>query len=157
MDDKIAGRSQYLNPMGKKLMKLVDLGERTSFLDHENLGCTQREREPNENVVEEYREMFESRFSAGTIEKLLGWEEPHAKHSRGHTIWSVMRKSVRTDIAEQLYKVSTPCLDDHNFKKEELEKVTVSSQIVLKCLYLARIDRSDIRFSVNTFAGVVAK
>ena len=24
---------------------------------------------------------------------------------------------------EQLYKVSAPCLDDHNFKKEELEKV----------------------------------
>ena len=24
---------------------------------------------------------------------------------------------------EQLYTVSTPCLDDHNFKKEELETV----------------------------------
>ena len=42
---------------------------------------------------------------------------------------------------EQLYKVSHPCLDDHQFKKEELESVgdlsEVCSQIVLKCLYFA--------------------
>ena len=41
---------------------------------------------------------------------------------------------------EQVYEVSTPCLDDHPFKKEELETVEelskVCSQIVMKCLYL---------------------
>ena len=61
----------------------------------------------------------------------------------------------------QLFKVSTPCLDDHNFKKEELVKVgdlsTVCSQVVLECLYLARIGRSDIRCSVNKLAGAVTK
>ena len=49
---------------------------------------------------------------------------------------------------EQLHKVSSPCLDDHHFKKEELESVEelsqVCSQIVLQCLYLARIGRPDI-------------
>ena len=43
---------------------------------------------------------------------------------------------------QQLYKVSTPCIDDHHFKEEEMKSVgelsQVSSQIVLKCLYLAR-------------------
>ena len=38
---------------------------------------------------------------------------------------------------QQLYKVSTPCIDDHHFKEEELKSVgelsKVSSQIVLKC------------------------
>ena len=38
---------------------------------------------------------------------------------------------------QQLYKVSTPCSDDHQFKEEELKSVgelsKVSSQIVLKC------------------------
>ena len=29
---------------------------------------------------------------------------------------------------EQLYKVSSPCLDDHHFKEEELESVEVSSK-----------------------------
>ena len=41
---------------------------------------------------------------------------------------------------EQLYKVSHPCLDDHQFKQEELEYVgelsQVCSQIDLKMLVL---------------------
>ena len=49
---------------------------------------------------------------------------------------------------KQLYTVSTLCLDDHNFKQEELETFgefsKVWSQIVLKCLYLARIGGPDI-------------
>ena len=48
---------------------------------------------------------------------------------------------------QQLYKVSTPCIDDHHFKEEELKSVgessQVCSQIVLKCLYLARIGRPN--------------
>ena len=47
------------------------------------------------------------------------------------------------------YKISTLCIDDHHFKEEELKSVgallsKVCSQIVLKCLYLARIGRPDI-------------
>ena len=41
---------------------------------------------------------------------------------------------------QQLYKVSTPCIDDHHIKEEELtfvgELSHVCSQIVLKCLYI---------------------
>ena len=47
--------------------------------------------------------------------------------------------------SQQLFKVSTPCIDDHHFKEEELKSVAkfskVCSQIVLECLYLARIGR----------------
>ena len=42
-DIKLAGKKQNLDPMWKLLNKEVDLGEPTSFLDHENLGCTQRQ------------------------------------------------------------------------------------------------------------------
>ena len=49
---------------------------------------------------------------------------------------------------QQLYKVSTPCIDDHQFKKEELKSVgelsEVCSQIVQEYLYLTRIGRPDI-------------
>ena len=51
-------------------MKDVDLGEPTSFLDHVNLGCTQRECKINNDIVASYRDMFESRISAGATEKL---------------------------------------------------------------------------------------
>ena len=50
-------------------------------------------------------------------------------------------------------------MDDHHFKKEELESVggwsKVCSQIVLKCLHLARVGRSDILSSVNKLARSV--
>ena len=41
-------------------MKLVDLGEPTSSLDPVYLGCTQRECKPNESIIDQKREMFES-------------------------------------------------------------------------------------------------
>ena len=41
-DIKLAGKKQNIDPMWKVLNKEVDLGEPTSFFDHENLGCTQR-------------------------------------------------------------------------------------------------------------------
>ena len=69
---------------------------------------------------------------------------------------NIMFSSRPTELAnktttEQLYKVATPCLDDHQSK--EIESVgqmsTVCSQIVLTCLYLVRIGRPDILWSVN--------
>ena len=62
---------------------------------------------------------------------------------------------------QQLYKVSTPCIDDHHFKEEEMKSVVelskVCSQIVLKCLYLARIGRPDILWSANKLARSITK
>ena len=62
---------------------------------------------------------------------------------------------------QQLSKVSTPCIDDHHFKEEEMKSVgvlsQVCSQIVLKCLYLARIERPDILWSVNNLARSITK
>ena len=76
-DIRVTGRQQNVRPMWKKLMKNVDLGDATSFLDHVYLGCTQRECKPNENIIEEYTKMFESHISAGATEKWLGWEKLH--------------------------------------------------------------------------------
>ena len=62
---------------------------------------------------------------------------------------------------QQLCKVSTPCIDDHHFKEEETKSVgelsNTCSQIVLKCLYLARIGRLYILWSVNKFARSITK
>ena len=62
---------------------------------------------------------------------------------------------------QQLYKVSTPCIDDHHFKEEEMQIVgelsNTCSQIVLKCLYLPNIGRLDILWSVSKFARSITK
>ena len=82
---------------------------------------------------------------------------------RGPMTWKVSQKKcveryceLANKTTQQLHKVATPCMDDHQFKEEENESVrelpTVCSQIVLKCLYLARI-----LWSVNTVARAVTK
>ena len=87
---------------------------------------------------------------------------------RGPTTWKDVGRNALNDVAKwqtkqssNLYKSSTPCLDDHQFKKQELETVgelpKVCSQIVLKWLSLARIGRPDILLSVNELAGAVTK
>ena len=63
-------------------------------------------------------------------------------------------------MTQQLFKVSTPCIDDHHFK-EEMKSVgelsQVCSQLVLKCLYLTRIGRPDILWSVNKLARSITQ
>ena len=69
-DQKLAGKKQNINPMWKLLNKEVDLAEPTSFVDHENLGCTERQCEISKDIVDNYTAMFESRIAAGGTEKL---------------------------------------------------------------------------------------
>ena len=69
-DIKMAGKTENLRPTWKILMKGVELGEPTSFLDHVYLGCTQRKCTISSEIVTKYRDMFESRISAGAKEKL---------------------------------------------------------------------------------------
>ena len=165
-DIKLAGKKQNLDPMWKVLNKEVDLGEPTSFLDHVYLGCTQRQCEISKDIVDNYRTMFESRISVGGVENL-----PFPQNLRisswsydtvGHAKKCVERYcELANKTTQQLYIVSTPCIDDHHFKEEEMKSVgelsQVCSQIVLKCLYLARIGRPDILWSVNKFARSITK
>ena len=70
------------------------------------------------------------------LEQLKNCEEPHAKtvewsyDTEGHARKCVERYCELTNKkAEQLYKVSSPCLDDHHFKKEELETGGALSEV----------------------------
>ena len=160
MDDiKLAGKKQNIDPMWKVLMKDVDVGEPTSFLDNVSLGCIQRECKTSKDIVDSYRNMFESRTSAGAKEKLPSSERLDANISA----WSFDMEGQRlaNKTTQQLYIVTTPCIDDHQFKEEELgyagELPKVCPQNVLQCLYLARIGRADILWSVNNKARAVTK
>ena len=165
-DIRLAGKKQNLDPMWKVLNKEVDLGEPTSFLDHIYLGCTQRQCEISKDIVDNYRTMFESRISAGGTEKLPCSENlcisSWSYDMEGHAKKCVQRyRELANRTTQQLYKVSTPCIDDHHFKEEELKSLgelsKVCSQIVLKCLYLVRIGRPDILWSVNKLARSITK
>ena len=166
-DIRLAGKKRNLDPMWKLLNKEVDLGETTSFLDHVYLDCTQRQCE----ISKKYCGQLQNHFR---IVNFRG-EEQRKYHSfkifvflHGLMTWRVMQRSVWNDIVSwqtrrlnNPTKVSTPYIDDHHFKEEEMKSVGelshVCSQIVLKCLYLARIGRPDILWSVNKFARSITK
>ena len=84
-------------------------------------------------------------ISARATEKLLGLEKPDKNIStwfsdmEGHAKKCVEHYcELANKTTQQLQKVSTPCLDDHQFKEEEMKSLgelsCVCSQIVLKCL-----------------------
>ena len=135
-------------------------------LDRVYLGCTQRKCEISKDIVDNHRTMFESRISAGRLEKLpfrqnlriSSWSHDMAGHAK-KCVERYCELAKKT--TQQLYKVSTPCIDDHHFKEEETKSVgelsNTCSQIVLKCLYLARIGRPDILWSVNKLAQSITK
>ena len=92
-DIKLAGKEQDIDPMWKVLNKEVDLGEPTSFLDHEYLGCTQRQ----------------SKILWTSTEPCLNREFPRVELKSFHTLinfvflrglvtWKVMPRNVWNDI-----------------------------------------------------------
>ena len=116
-------------------MKKVDLGEPTSSLDNVYLGRTQRECKTNKDIVENFRNLIELRISAGAAEKLTSGK-PHVQtvtwsyDMEGHAQKRVAKYcELANQTTQQLYKVSTPCLDDHNFKEEELTSVGELSKV----------------------------
>ena len=113
-----------------------------------------------------YRSMFESRITAGATEKLPSTGKLGASisswsyHMEGHAKKCVERYCGLEQL-NSFSKVATPCTDDHQFKEEEQGSVgqlsKVCSQIVLKCLYLARSGRLDILWSATKRARAVTK
>ena len=87
---------------------------------------------------------------------------------RGLMTWLVVQRSVWNDIVScqtkrlnNSTKYQLLVFDDHHFEEEEMKSVgemsQVCFQIVLKCLYLARIGRPDILWSVNKLARSITK
>ena len=159
-------RNTILIRCGKYSTKKLIWENQHLSLDHVYLGCTQRQCEISKDIVDNYRSMFESRISAGSVEKLpypqnLGissWSYDKA----GHAKKCVERYcELANKTTQQLYTVSTPCIDDHHFKEEEMKSIgelsQVCAQIVVKCFYLARIGRPDILWSVNKLARSITK
>ena len=167
-DFKLADKAENIDSTWQTLMEYVDQRDSTLFLDHVYFGCTQRECKISSEIVTNFRDIFEFRISAGVKEKLptrasvkLDAEtlSSCSYDMEGHAKKCVERYyELANKTTQQLYKVVTPCMDVHQFEEEnesvgELSKVC--SQIVLKCLYLYRIDRLDMLWSRNKLTRAV--
>ena len=119
--------------------------------------------------MESHRNMFESRIFARAKEKLPWSGKSDADISSWSKDMEVHAKKcveryfeLANKTTQQLYKVTTPCLDDHQFKEEEElgsfgELSKACSHIVMRCLYLARIGRLLFLWSVNKLVRTITK
>ena len=144
------------------------LTEPTSFLDHLHLGCTQRECQISYDIVANSRDMFEPRISVAAKEMrpIRGKPDAETISSWSCDLKGYAKKRVERccefakNSTHQFFKFVTPCIDDHQLNEENESVGELSagcSQIVLKCLYLARIGRPDFLWSVNTLARSITK
>ena len=145
-DIKLAGKKQNLDPMWKVFNKEVDLGKPTLFLNHVYLGCTQRQCEIGKDIVDNAEPCLNREF--------LRREQKASILSESSHFFMVLWYGGSC-------KEMCGCIDDYHFKEDELKSIGelshVCSQVVLKCLYLARIGRPDILWSVNKLARSITK
>ena len=80
-------------PVWKKLMKLADLGEPTSFLDRVFVWCTQRECNPYGIIIKEHKETLDHEFLQQQMKNFQGGRNLTQKRSRGPTTWKDMRQN----------------------------------------------------------------
>ena len=121
-------RNTNIDPMWNVLYKQVDLGRG----QHHSLimftwDVLKDNGETSKDIAHNDRTMFESRIFAGSTEKttklgkteyfyVVQWYGRSCQEMRGTFIVRLLTKQLK-----QLYKVSTPCLDDHQYKEEELK------------------------------------
>ena len=106
--------------------------------------------------------------SQSTIHSLLANDHAKSKvrayeyNMSGHAKQCVERycELAKVDV-KTLKRVGTPCIDDHALSPADFEQKGKLSdccaRIVLKALYLARMNRIDILWSVNTLAREVTR
>ena len=106
----------------------VDWEESSPPFDQVNLVCTQREADNDKDLVHSKSELFKIITSCDM-----------------NVFWHSFRKIVHHSI------------DDHQFSKDDFETVGESelgaecAQVVLLCLYVARVGRPDILWTGITF------
>ena len=152
--------------MWKVLNKEVDLGRTHIFLGSCILGLHSTAMRNKQRYCGQLQNHVRIANFRGRAQQ-LPFTQNHRNSSWSYDMVGHAKKCVErycelaNRTTQQLYKVSTPCFYDHHFNEEELKSVGdlshVCSQIVLKSLYLARIGRPDILWSVNKLARSITK
>ena len=136
---KIGWKETKIDPKWKVLHKQVELGEPTSFFDHflgmhsKTMRNTQRHCGQSQNHVriQSFRRRNGKTTKLGKL-NISTWSHD----TEGHANKCAERCcELASKTTQQLYKVSTPCLDDRQFKEEGWKSVgelsNVGSQVVL--------------------------
>ena len=174
----MAGKAAAVSPMWKQLSKHLDLDPPTKFDGGVYLGCGQHDVPIPVDLVVEKQEILHpylastgNKTAAEVKDFLPSKAEGNSRSSarrikawqykmHGHAERCVQKYLELSGMAETtLKKVTTPNLDDHQLQPEDFEtkgKLShVASRVVLTALYLARLSRPDLLWTVNVLAREV--
>ena len=121
-DIRLAVKKHNIDPMWKLLSKEVDLGEPVSCLDHVYLGSAQRQCEIRKDIAGPNREFPRGvgKLPFSQNNRISSW----SYDMEGHAKKCVERyRELANKTTQQLYKKSTPYIDDHHFKKVRRNKI----------------------------------
>ena len=167
-DMKMDGKKTEYCSRVEEMNEHVVPDEPTLFLDHVYLGWTQRECKPNEIIVTEYTKMSETHIFCWSNWKIAREGKTSRKNSRvGLMTWKDMLKNALRDVANWRTKKDRTVIQSlksllgwspFQERRTWISWRTITSMLIfLKCLYLARIGRPDILWSVNKLARAVTK
>ena len=183
-DFKMAGNASALPKMWARLQKKIDLEPPVKMDGNVYLGCGQDEISPDPTMIAEKRKMFSDLLTPTIKIELTPEEEAESnlvedkyeiknkpskspvrayQHAMaGHAQSCIDRYCELAKITEKSIKpAATPCIDDHQLSPDDFVNKgclsDVAARIVLKVLYLARVGRLDLLWSVNCLAREVTK
>ena len=118
-DIKLAGEKQNLDPLWKNSINKLIWDNQHHFWIMSTWFALRDNAKLRKGIVDSDRTMFESRISAGATEKLPSSETSKIStwsyDMEGHAKKCVERScELANKTTQQLYKVSTPCIDDHH-------------------------------------------
>ena len=105
------------------------MGEATSFLDHVYLGCTQRECQLSKDIVDNYPGFLLKLLKKQQETNVSGKLDANIISSWSYDVEGRAKKCVEgycelaNKTTQQLHKVATPRIDDHQFKEEDIISV----------------------------------
>ena len=121
-DMKLAGKKIFIRCGNYSTKKLIWENQHLSWIMY-TWRCTQRQCQISKDIVDSYRAVLGSRIPAGATakklsENLLTFSWPY--DMEGHANKCVERYcELANKTTQQLYRGSTPCIDDHHFKEGE--------------------------------------
>ena len=134
-DIKLAGKKQNIDPMWKSTQQRSWVGRTNIFpwscvpgmysktLSNKQRYCWQL---PNHVWIQNFRRSEQRNYHSPQNLRISSW----SYDMEGHAKQCVERFcELANKTTQQLYKLSSPCLDDHHFKEEELKSVGELSKV----------------------------
>ena len=155
-DAKMDGRKQNMDSMWKTRHKEVNLEDPTPLIDPLYLGCTERDAKVDPQAVQSKTELFKKLTTTKEADEKdetnenICWKRSllGAHDTEGHAEKCVDRYCHLAKNVSSFQQVATPCMYDHLIPLEDYETTgelfAARAQIVLKCMYLARIGGPDL-------------